>query len=53
LVLNQKTDLAFNKITIGSTVRNAAILAGYDTTADVTAAASRPDAQDRLGDDQW
>ncbi len=45
LVLNQTTDLAFGKIVIGSSVRNAAILAGYDTTADVTAAASRPDAQ--------
>ena len=45
LSLNQTTDIAFNRITIGSSVRNAAILAGYDTTADVTAAASRPDAQ--------
>lgn len=45
LVLNQTTDLAFNKITIGSSVWNAAILAGYDTTAEVTGAASRPDAQ--------
>jgi hypothetical protein len=48
LVQDQTTDIAFGKITIGSVVRNASILAGYDTTADVTAAEANPNAQ--IGD---
>ena len=45
LALDQKTDVAFGKITIGGTVRHAGILAGYNTTTDVTAAEANPNAQ--------
>lgn len=45
LTLDQLTDVAFGKITIGASVRHASILAGYNTTADVTAADANPNAQ--------
>jgi hypothetical protein len=47
LVQNQLTDVAFGTIAIGGSVRHAEILAGYDTRADFTAAATNPDAQIR------
>jgi hypothetical protein len=47
---DQTTDVAIGSIKIGGSVRNAEILAGYDTTEDVTAAESNPNAQ--IGDVQ-
>ena len=45
LLLDQKTDPAFDKVTIGSSVRHASILAGYGTDPDVRTAALHADAQ--------
>jgi hypothetical protein len=45
LAQNQLTDVAFGKVTLGSSVRHALILGGYDTTADFTAAEANPNAQ--------
>lgn len=43
--LDQTTDVAIGSIKIAGAVRNASILAGYDTTADVTLAEANPNAQ--------
>lgn len=45
LVQNQLTDVAFGNINIGGSARNALILAGYNTTTDVSSAGEDPDAQ--------